>query len=102
MGAANPEGEIAVHAMHAEAHLFAKRLGRGRQRVRIGHFKDGRDAAEHRATRTCLKVFLVGEAGLAEMHLTVDDAGQHMQAAAIHALPADQRKDRRSQRSSRL
>ncbi len=75
-----------MHAMHAEAHLFAKRLGRGRQRVRIGHFKDGRDAAEHCAARTCLKVFLVGEAGLAEMHLTVDDAGQHMQAAAIHAL----------------
>ncbi len=75
-----------MHAMHAEAHLSPRVSAVVVSGFVLGISKTTTDAAEHRARANCLKVFLVGEAGLAEMHLTVDDAGQHMQAAAIHAL----------------
>ena len=60
--------------------LVGKRLGGDRQRVGVGHLEDGGDAAHHRGARAGLEVFLVLGAGLAEMHLRVDDAGQDVQA----------------------
>ena len=52
-------------------------------RLGVGHLEHRRDAAEGRRGRAGGEVFLVLEAGLAEMHLGVDDAGQHMQTAGI-------------------
>ena len=56
-------------------------VGRGRNRVR--HIDNGRDAAAHRCGRPGLKVFLVGHAGFAEMHMAIEDAGQNMLALGV-------------------
>jgi len=43
-------------------------------------------AAEHGAARAAFQVFLVRQAGLAEMHMRVHDAGQKVQPAAVDGL----------------
>ena len=45
--AADPKGEIAVHAMRSALHLVGEGLRRCRQRMGVGHFEHGRHAAEH-------------------------------------------------------
>ena len=87
MGAADPEGEIAVHAVQAARHLVGQGFrGRG-ERIGVRHFEHRRHPAQHGGARTGLQILLVGQAGLAEMHLRVDDAGQDMQPRAVDALP---------------
>ncbi len=66
--------------------LVGKRIGGNRQRVGVGHLEDGGDPAHDGGARTGLEVFLVFGAGLAEMHLRVDDAGQDMEAGAVDHL----------------
>jgi hypothetical protein len=78
-GAADPEGEVAMHAMMAAPTLSASVPRRG-QRIGVGHLEHGGDAAQHGRARTGLQIFLVLEARLAEMHLAVDHAGQDVQA----------------------
>ena len=73
----------------ARADLVGERRVARRQRVGVGHLEDRRDAAQHGRARARLEVFLVLEAGLAEMHLAVDDAGQDMQAAAVDRLAGE-------------
>ena len=86
VGAADEEGEIAVHAAGGAAHLVGQRLGGHRQRVGVRHLEDGGDAAHDGRARTALQVFLVLGAGFAEMDLRVDDAGQDGEAGAIDDL----------------
>ena len=88
MGAADPEGEIAMHAFGRAADLVGeRRLGR-RRRVGVGHFEHGGDAAEHGRAGAGLEVFLMRRAGLAKMHLAVDDARQNVQPLAVDPLAA--------------
>ncbi len=81
--AADPEGEIAEHAMVCARQLVGESLRAGRERVGVGHLENRRDAACHSGARACLEIFLVGRAGLAEMHLRVDHARQKVQAGAV-------------------
>ncbi len=91
-----------MHAMHAKAHLFAKVSAVVVSGFRIGHFKDGRERRRAPRHANLSQGLLVGEAGLAEMHLTVETPGSTCRPRQSTRLPADQRKDRRSQRSSPL
>ena len=80
------EGEIAVHAVVRALHLVGERLGAGGGRLGVRHFEHRGDAAHHGRVRARLQVFLVGQAGLTEVNMAVDDARQHMQAPAINVL----------------
>ena len=93
MRAADPKGKIAMHPRRRPRNLVGKRLGRGGERVGVGHFEHGGDAAEHGGRRAGLQVFLVNGAGLAEMHLAVDHAGQDVQPPAIHDFAGGRRRE---------
>ena len=67
--AADPEGEVAMHAVMAAPHLVGERLRRGGLRVGVGHLEDRRDAAHDGGAGAGFEIFLVVEAGLAEMDL---------------------------------
>ena len=75
-----------MHAMVAALHLVGERLGGDRERIGVRHLEHRGDAAHHGAARAGLEIFLVGQAGLAEMHLGVDHAGQDVQALAVDDL----------------
>ncbi len=79
MGAADPEGEIAVHSMLGAADLVGKLRLAHRQRVGVRHFEDGRDPAEDGRAGAGLQIFLMFETRFAEMHLGVDHAGQDVE-----------------------
>ena len=81
--AADPEGEVAMHAPPGAAHLVGERARRGRGRIGVGHFEHGGHAAEDSGARTALEVLLVDGARLAKMHLAVDHAGQDMEPFAV-------------------
>ena len=87
MRAADPEGEVAMHAPGRRARP-CRRVGggRGRQRLGVRHFEHARHAAEHGGARAGLQIFLMRRAGLAKMHLRVDDAGENVQPRAIDPL----------------
>ena len=59
--AADPEGEVAMHAVRAAPHLVGERLGAGGQRIGVGHLEHGGDAAEHGGARAAFEVLLVLE-----------------------------------------
>jgi len=84
--AADPEGKIAMHAAGGAPHLVGKRRFAGGEWIGVGHLEDSRDAAEHGRARTCLQIFLVLQARLAEMHLGVDDTRQDVQPPAVDRL----------------
>ena len=84
--AADIEGEVAEHAIARPRDLVGEPLGRRRQRLGVRHLEHGRDAAEDGAARARLEIFLVLESRLAEMHLRIDDTGQHVQAARVDRL----------------
>ena len=94
MGAADEEGEVAVHAAGGAGDLVGKRLGGDGQRIGVGHLEDGGDAAHDRGARAGLEVLLVLGAGLAEMDLGVDDAGEDVEAGAVDDLAGGARRDR--------
>ena len=52
----------------------------------VGHLEHAGDAAQDGGAAAGLQIFLVLVAGLAEMHLAVDGAGQHMQALGLENL----------------
>ena len=66
----------------------------GRQRVR--HVEHGGDAAERRRRRAAAEVFLVRIAGVAEMHVNVDRAGQDMQPGRIQRFARRRHRLRRA------
>ena len=82
-GAADEEGEIAMHAMTASLDLGGERLLGDRQRIGVRHFEHRGDAAHHGAARAGLEIFLVRQPGLAKMHLRVHHAGQDVQPLAV-------------------
>ena len=86
MRAADPEGEVAMHAAFRPGELVGERLGAGRRRVGVGHFEHRGHAAEHGRARAGLQVLLVNEARLAKMDLGIDHAGKNVKAAAIEAF----------------
>ena len=103
--AADPEGEVAMHAALRPRELVGERFRARRQRIGVGHFEHRGHAAEHRRARAGLQVLFMNETRLAKMHLGVDDARKNMQAAAIDALagraPGQERRSRRSARRER-
>ncbi len=102
MRAPDPEGEVAVHAAFGAGELVGERMRRRRQRIGVGHLEDRGHAAQRRRTRSRLQILLVGEAGLAKMHLAVDDAGQDMQARCSRcARPPGRASGCRSRRCAR-
>jgi hypothetical protein len=83
MGAADPEGEIAVHAVVAAPHLVGQSLGARGLRIGVGHLEHRRNAAHDSGAGAGFQILLVVEPRLAEMDLGVDDAGQDMQPPAV-------------------
>ena len=67
----------------ARRDLVGQRLGRDGRGLGVGHFEDAGDAAHDRGAAAGFEVFLVLGAGLAQMHLGVDDAGQDVKPGAI-------------------
>ena len=63
-------------------------------RLGVRHLEHGGDAAQHRRPAAGRKIFLVLEAGLAEMHLAVDHAGQDVQAGGVDGLAGEPFADR--------
>ena len=77
------KGEITVHAGLRTAQLVCQGVRRCGGGPGIRHFKHGSYAAHHGGAAAGVKILLVLKAGLAEMDVGIDDAGQDMQAAAI-------------------
>ena len=86
MRAADPEGEVAMHAALRPRQLVGERFRAHGQRVGVGHFEHRGHASEHGRARAGLQILFMNETRLAKMHLGVDDARKNMQAAAIDAL----------------
>lgn len=75
-----------MHAVMAAPDLVGKGFRRCGQRVGVGHLKNAGHATEHGGAGARLQIFLVGQAGFAEMDLGVDHAGQDMKAACVDPL----------------
>ena len=60
----------------------------------IGHFHEARNAAGHGRARLGPDTCLVGQTGLAKMHLVVDHSGQEMCAGSIQHAGAGASTDR--------
>ncbi len=84
--AADIEGEVAEHAVAGALDLVGQRLGADGQRLGVGHLEHGRDPARDRGAAAGLQVLLLLQARLAEMHLGVDDARQHVEVGGIDDL----------------
>jgi hypothetical protein len=99
--AADEEGEVAMHAARRALDLVGERFGARRQRIGVRHLEHGGDAAHDRAREPDSRSSL-WLAGLAEMHLGVDHAGQDVQARGVDDSRRPRRgRDRRSRRSCR-
>ena len=81
--AADVEREVAEHAMPGAPHFVRKRLGRGRERLGVGHLEHRRDPAKYGGAAAGLQILLVLQAGLAEVDLRVDHARQDVKAPAV-------------------
>jgi len=92
-GATHVKSEIAIHAVAGAADLVGQGCGGHGKRLGIGHFENAGDAAHDRGAAAGFQVFLVFKAGLAEMHLAVDDAGENVQAPAIQGFGGGERTD---------
>src|SRR5262249_58354624 len=58
----------------------------------VGHVNDGGDAAAYRGSRAGGEIFLVGETGVAEMNVGVDQARKDVEAGRVdHLLSFRQR-----------
>ena len=103
--AADPEGEVAMHAALRARELVGERVCARRQRIGVGHFEHRGHAAENGRARARLQVLLMNEPRLAKMHLGIDDAGKNVKAAAVDALArrgaGSKRRSRRSARRER-
>ena len=95
-GCPDVECVVAPHAVLCTGELVRDRLGTVGVRVGVRHLEHRGHPAQHRRAAAALQVLLVDEAGLAEMHLGVDDTRQHVEARAVDhcargALAADLR-----------
>ena len=82
-GGADEEGDVAPDATLSAPPLVGQVFGGQRTGLGVGHLEHRRDAPEGRRGGAGGEILLVLEAGLAEMHLGVDDTGQDVQAAGI-------------------
>src|SRR5579875_2789597 len=85
-GCAHIEREVAMHTVVRTPELVGERLRGGGGRSRVRHFEDGSYASEHRPQRPGFQILLVREAGLAKVHVTIDDARPDVQAATVDHL----------------
>ncbi len=83
---ADKKGEVAIHPPAAACDLARQGFSAHRRGLGVRHLEDRRHAAEHGRQAARLQIFLVLEPGLAEMHLRVDHARQHVQASGIDGL----------------
>ena len=83
--AADPEGKVAMHAMRAAPDLVGQRFGLVVSGL-FGH-PNTAVAPPHGSARAAFQS-PCAPARLAEMHLAVDDAGQHMQPRQSIVEPA--------------
>ena len=81
-------GEVAQRFGFADLLLDADLLGIFGRRDLVRHVDDGRDAAADRCGRAGREVLLVRHAGIAEMDVGVDQAGQDVQAGGVDRLLA--------------
>jgi|GEM_PF-27836 len=86
MGAADPEGEVAMHAALRARDLVFERRGIRGQGEGVRHLEDGGDPSEDRRAGARLEIFLVRRARLAKMHLGVDDTWQDVKAGGADGL----------------
>src|SRR3984893_2174623 len=84
--AADPEGEIAMHAAFRPLYFIGERRGACGRGIGVGHFENRGHSAERSRAGAGLQVFLMGGARLAEMHLGVDHARQNMEAGGVDCL----------------
>ena len=85
--AADPEGEVAMHAARARGcTLSASAASLVVSGLVLGISKTAVTPPSTAAREPRFEVFLVLQPGLAEMHLAVDDARQDMQPAAVDRL----------------
>ena len=85
-GGAHVEGVVAVHPPAGPLELVAEGGGSGGGRAGVGHLEDAGHSPQDGRGAARGQVFLVGEAGLAEVHLGVDDPGQDVQASCLDPL----------------
>ena len=102
---ADEEGDVDPGAALGATALVGEIGGADRRRLGVRHLEDGGDAADRRGGGAGGEVLLVFEAGLAEVDLGVDDAGQDVQAGAVDVLlrigAAEARRTRRYARRGR-
>ena len=75
-----------MHAVGGAGDLVLEGFAGRRQRDGVGHLEDAGHPAHDRRKRAGLEIFLVLEAGLAEMDLGIDDTGKDGEARAIDRL----------------
>ena len=87
VGRPEVEGVVAEATALGPSELVLKRPPIGGGRRSIGHFHHAGHAAAYRRPRLRGQRALVGEAGLAKVHLVVDQAGQEIAAIQIDDIP---------------
>ena len=80
------EAEIDMGLFGGHAVLGGENFGGAGRRNGVRHVEHGGDAAERRRRGAALEVLLVRIAGIAEMHVVVDRAWQHVQAGGVERL----------------
>ena len=83
---ADVKGVVGVHAALGADQLVGQGVGVGGGGLGVRHLEHGGDAAQHRAARTALEVFLPLQTGLAEVDLAVDHARHHGEAGGVEHL----------------
>ena len=80
-------GKVAQRLGFSDLLLYPDLFSIFGRRELVGHVNDGRDAAAHRRGRSGREVLLVGNPGIAEVHVGIDQAGQDVQIGGIDCLP---------------
>ena len=83
-----------MHAVGRGGDFGGERVGARGGRFRVRHFEDRGDPAQYGRPAPSLQIFLMLEAGLAEMHLAVDHAWENVQARGVDSLPREPLADR--------
>ena len=83
---ADEKREVAEHAVARAANFVGEGFGARRQRLRVGHLKDGRHPACDGRPASGREIFLMLKAGFTEMHLRIDDTGKYVQALRLDDL----------------
>jgi hypothetical protein len=88
IGPARPdiEGEVAGHPAFCMRDLVRDRLRRHRGGPGIGHLEHRRDAAGKSRPAAGFEILLVLRTRFAEVHVSVDHAGQHVEPGAVDGV----------------